>query len=340
MSRGRGLGRRPGRRSALGLLGLIAAALGCDRSSSGQCGAAAAPSPSATAPASRGASTLRDWPAQPIDSDPADAAEGNRPLRIVSGAPSVTEIVCALGRRDALVGRTRYCDYPPGLDSVPQIGALLDVQVERLLELRPDLVIIAGNSRLMADRLSPLGLRVESAPDASVEDVLAAVQRVGQLIGRPHAAQRLSAALRADLDQVVGRGSRGPRRRVLIVPGTLASPPTPPFVAGPGSFYDDLLRRAGHENAAPPGASPFGMLGIEALLRADPDVIIELDPDGATRKNGDADARAAWGALGSLAAVRGRRVHVLTGQLFYIPGPRLALLCAQLTSAVESGEHE
>lgn len=260
-------------------------------------------------------------------------------LRIVSGAPNATEICCALGLRPALVGRTRYCDYPPGITEVPSIGALNDANTEALLELRPDLIIISGTSRAQRDRFAPLGLRVESIPDADLDDLPAAVRRVGELTGRPRTAERLCAGIESDLAAVTARFADTPPARVLLLIGTLSDPPRPPHVAGPGSFYDDLLRRAGHENVVGDRSAAFGQLSLEFIVRADPDVIIELDPDGRQRPNGDADARRVWSKLGALRAVSNGRVHVLTGNRHYLLGPRIAWTYNDLCRAI-AGESD
>jgi iron complex transport system substrate-binding protein len=256
------------------------------------------------------------------------------PLRIVSTAPSITEICCALGLRGRLVGRTRYCTYPPGIEDVPSIGALVDLNVERLLELEPDLILISGHSRAQTERLKPLGLRVESVPDESLDDLYAAIRRIGELTGRSQSASRLCAQIPDDLDAVSRACRGGPAQRVLVLIGVLRDPPTPPFVAGPGSFYDVLLHKAGQRNAAPQEQSAFAPLSLEYLRRSDPDVIVELDPDGESRPQGDADALRVWSKVGPLRAVEHKRVRVLTGPEYYLLGPRIAHVYADLCEAI------
>ena len=115
---------------------------------------------------------------------------------------------------------------------------------------------------------------------------------------------------------------------------TASNKATQIFAAGPGSFYDDLIRLAGHRNAAAVGGRAYAPLSLEAILTTDPDVIIELTPDGTTRTEGDAQARRIWGKVGPLRAVEAGRVHVLQGQAHFILGPRIAqtfeALCATI----------
>ena len=286
---------------------------------------------------SRPVMRLRDWVRRPlIDETEREPVA----LRIVSAAPNVTEICCALGLRESLVGRTRYCDYPPEVASVPSIGALIDVNVERLLELRPDLIVVSGRSRAQTERFAGLGLRLESVPDASLHDLFVAIRRVGELTNRKRTAEQLCGAIRADLEAVTARFADVPPTRVLLLTGTLSDPPRPPYVAGPGSFYDELLRLAGHENVVPGAQGAFAPLSLEFIVRADPDVIIELDPDGQCRPTGDADARRAWAKVGKLRAATSSRIHVLTGPEHYLLGPRIAFTYDALCRAIAGRNHE
>ena len=239
-----------------------------------------------------------------------------------------------LGLREQIVGRTRFCDYPPGLHDRPIIGALDETNIEVLLALKPDLVLVAGTSRAITTRLDRLELHFESLPDDHLADVFTAIKQIGELTGRRETARRLCTGIRADLDRIAQRYQDQPAARVLILLGPLANPPASPFVAGPGSFYDDLLRRAGHINVADEGASAYGSFSLEAIVRADPDVIIELDADGRGRVGGDTEARHVWSQLGSLQAVIQKRVHVLKGRQHPLLGPRIAQTFASLCALI------
>src|SRR5262249_52900069 len=148
--------------------------------------------------------------------------------------------------------------------------------------------------------------------------------QIGEIAGRPRTAQHLCDGIRGELDQVTKRFAGTPPARVLLLTDVLGDPPRPPYVAGPGSFYSDILKRAGHANVVTTEGGSFAPLSLEFIVEADPDVILELDPDGKTRVNGDADALALWKRVGKLRAVENRRVHVLSGGQHYLLGPRIA----------------
>lgn len=291
-----------------------------------------------TAPAGRAATRssvaelkLRDWVVDP----PGIVADAPRcELRLVSAAPNLTEICFALGVGDCLVARTSYCAYPPAVAVLPSIGALTDMSAETLLALRPDVVLVAGTSRAQVERLEALGIRYEATPDQSIEDLYEAIALIAELTDRAAVGDALIAGIRVDLDRVearyrVGVGEGGARRALVLI-GALQDPPRPPFVAGAGSYYNDVLERLGVQNVAA-DVGPFGQVPLERIVRADPDVIIELSADGART---DAAARAAWAQLGQLQAVERKRVVVIAGGQHYILGPRIATTFATIGAAV------
>ncbi|MFH1748181.1 MAG: helical backbone metal receptor [Planctomycetota bacterium] len=305
----------------------------CERSDS-------ATPPTATSPvnsAKQQPVELCNWVLEPVVA----ASEQNVAIpRLVCAAPSATEICCALGLRTGIIGRTRFCDYPPGITTIPAIGALDETNVEFLLNLVPDLILVSGTSRAITERLTRLDLPLASLPDRGLPDIFTAIEQVGELTNRPASATQLSACLRAELDEITAAYCHVAPARVLVITGTLANPPTPPFAAGPDSFYHDLLRRAGHQNVLTDGASAYGPLSLEFIARADPDVIIELDADGRARPGGDTDAVQAWSRIGKMRAVATNRIHVLKGQAHFIPGPRITYTYRAMCQAIAGERHD
>jgi iron complex transport system substrate-binding protein len=255
------------------------------------------------------------------------------PRRILSAAPNVTEICAALGLLPRLVGRTRYCVHPPEVSKITNFGGLTDANIETLIGLKPDLILMSGTSRELTEQFERLDLRYASVPDNRLEDLFTAITEIGSLTSTPARAKQLSANIRHDLSQARTRMQSVNSQRVLLLIGTLSTPPAPPFVAGPGSFYDDLLMLLGQENALSDGQA-FTQLSLEAIVEIDPDVIIELDADGSARPHGEADARNAWSKIGSIKAVKHHRVHVLNGGQYYLLGPRIAQTAAALAEAI------
>ncbi|MBP7935190.1 MAG: ABC transporter substrate-binding protein [Phycisphaerae bacterium] len=267
--------------------------------------------------------TPKDYVAHP-EVDPAEAGCG--PARIISLAPSITEIVCALGLRDRLVGRTPYCLHPPDIESVTAVGALQDPNFEKIKSLSPDLVLVTANSGRLADGLRQLGIRHQSVPHDTLEEIYQAIDRVGRLCDRPATAARLVTVIRADVEtlRAAAAGHILVRRPVLVALGELPVPPKAMWVAGPGSFLAGQIELAGCVNAAAGMLKvSHGELSLEGLRAANPAVILEFRARADERAM--LDLYRAWSELGDLEAIRLQRVRSLGGMEWLSAGPRIAL---------------
>ncbi len=246
------------------------------------------------------------------------ATPAQAPQRIVSLAPVITETLFALGAGAHVVGVTRYCDRPPAALALPQVGGFTDPSLERIVLLRPDLVVAMPSmqQRALLDRLRELGVPVFIVFADALEEALALPSALGDVIGNAAGGLALSRAMRATLSDA--RLAAPTTLRVLVVVGT-----DPIFVAGPHSFADDIIRALGATSVVPDSAPSWPQWPNEAVLRAQPDVIVAAQGDVAAQT-----LRAAFPALRVVSAGRA---------LFMRPGPMLgddAVACATLLDGV------
>jgi iron complex transport system substrate-binding protein len=240
------------------------------------------------------------------------------PDRIVSLAPSITEILFALGLEGKIVGVTEFCDYPPAAKALPKVGGFRGLNLEALLAQKPDLVLATrdGNPARDLGRISELGVRVETFQPATLEQVLEEFAAIGQETGRQPAAQELVAACRQKLDLVRSRTQGLQPVKVLFAYGR-----DPLVLAGQGTFADDLIRNAGGINIAGDSAIPYPRFSLEEVIARAPEVIVESamgsEAEAAQR------ARESWSRWGTLPAVRDLRIAVINADLVARPGPRL-----------------
>jgi iron complex transport system substrate-binding protein len=255
--------------------------------------------------------------------DPAEANLG--PRRIISLAPSITEMCFAMGLEDRLVGRTQYCKHPPAALRIPTVGALVDPNLELIVSLKPDLILVTTSSKIQfADRMETLGLVVKALPDSTLEEVYAAIRTLGAYTDRPKTAAVLVDRLSGELDRIAAAGPTfDVPPRVLIVTWAMPIPPTELWIAGPGSILDDLVQLAGYDNAIADIHKPWGAIGLEKILLSDPDIILE-SRDKLTPEIIE-DVYAAWSAVGDLRAIRERRLRTMQQVDLLIPGPRVNL---------------
>ncbi len=258
--------------------------------------------------------------------DVVDSEANAGPARIISLAPSATEIIAALGLDDRLVGRTPYCHYPPRVERVEQVGAMFDLNLERVRALKPDLVLTVSNSGPVVEDLRRLGVRFEAVPHKSIEEVFAAIERIGDLCARPLTARRLTGHIRADMDALRAWVERAdlPRYRVLVTLGQLPLPPGAVWVAGPELYLEDLLTMCGQVNVAGHELKvPQGEVPLPRLLVMNPEVIIEFREQAGPAVM--AEVYAAWSEVGPLEAIRRRRVRSVGGLEWLSASPRIAL---------------
>jgi iron complex transport system substrate-binding protein len=237
-------------------------------------------------------------------------------MRIVSLAPSLTEILFAIGAGDRLVGVCNFCDHPPEVARVPRVGTFTTPSTEAILTAQPDLLLAARGPATMGavEAVRRLGVEVLVVEDSTLGAVWAAIDTMGARTGRVAAAAELAAAMRGRFDAIRTRLAGVPRRRVLMVVGQ-----TPLVVAGGGTFVDELIEMAGGTNVAGDSAQAWPRLSLEAVLARAPEVII----DSALSHEEGAEP-GLWGRFSSLPAVRDGRVYPYGSFDALRGGPRLA----------------
>ena len=242
------------------------------------------------------------------------------PMRIVSGSPGNTEILFALGLADRIVGVTDWCDYPPAAQSKPKIGDIAPLNIERVLALRPDLVLACNlNGKEPVERLTALGVPTFALNPVSFTALGEAIRLVGQLTGTRTAAEQLAAELEAAVAALTPAGeAAGAQPKVFIAIGNdLADL----WTAGTGTFLDEAVTGLGWRNIAGGLGFTWGQISLEYILAENPEIILtELDP---VVFRSDPFFR-------ELAAVRNNQVFQINVDIFSRPGPRLIEALADL----------
>lgn len=290
--------------------------------------------------------------------DAASAKAGSRvetdqapPSRIVSLAPSITEMLFELGLGDRVAGVTRYCDYPPEAAGKPVVGGYFDVNYEALLSLSPDLVILLEEHTDAVSRLSELGVPALTVNHSRVGGILDSITLIAASSGVPERGEELRRSLEARIETVTegAKSSAEPPPagttsppcqdppRVLVVVGRLMDdgPGGEMFVSGRDGYYDDLIRLAGGVNAYTEETLKFPAISDEGLVRLDPDIIIEMIP-GTMGGPGRNVLMEHWRRKGAVSAVRGERVHIIGADYAVVPGPRFVLLLEEMAGIIGS----
>jgi iron complex transport system substrate-binding protein len=248
------------------------------------------------------------------------------PQRIISTAPSITEMLYALGLRPRIAGDTAYCNYPPDAKTKPKIGTYIAPNLEKIASLKPDLVVIQTNPIQLGERLSRLGLNVLEVSHESVEEVYASITKIGSAAGVNDRAGRLVQSLRRQLGEIRNRTSGLRRTRIMFIVGRAPGRIEDLIAVGRASYLNDLIEIAGGENIFKDAIAPYPKVGLEEVLARNPEVIVDMgdmsDPDRVSEEQKRAIVRL-WQAYPSIAAVKNGRVFAVASSIFTVPGPRM-----------------
>ena len=239
------------------------------------------------------------------------------PSRVVSLAPSITEIVFALDRSEVLAGATRFSNYPDAAARLPRVGSYVQLDIEKIVALEPDLCIAIkdGNPVRTVRRLERLGIPVFAIHPMEIDAVLRSIRDIGELLGADREAAGLISSMQARMaavDEKVAGVSDKPSVFFQIGVSPIVS-------AGEGTFIDELIARAGGVNAAGNHAG-YPRFTREEILMMAPDVMVLTSM--ARQKVFD-DVLREWRQWDNLPAVREGRIHMVDSDLYDRPSPRL-----------------
>jgi iron complex transport system substrate-binding protein len=243
--------------------------------------------------------------------------------RIVSLVPALTEMLFAIGAGPQVIAVSSFDEFPPQVKSLPRVGALLDPDMERILALRPDLVLSYGSQTDVQAQLSRANIRVFSYRHAGLNGIFTTLKDLGAAVGRAADADRLARDIRGGLDAIQARVRGRPKPKTLLVferdPASLRSV----YVSGGVGFLHDMLGIAGGVNVFADVARESVQPSVETMLARAPEVILEVRATGLLAAADVAQARRVWGALASVPAVKEGRIEILTGEHLVVPGPRV-----------------
>jgi iron complex transport system substrate-binding protein len=259
--------------------------------------------------------------AAPARPEPERAVE-----RVISMSPAATEILFSLSLGDRLVGITRFCDYPPEAEKIPRVADMLDISLETLLDLAPDLVILVDLNASLRERIEQLGIKTFVLNQETLSGLCGSIEELGQVCSVPEKGRAEADAIRgalAEADRLTA-GLPRPRVAVAVDRDITDSVIRSLYIAGRESFYDEMIRLAGGRNAFETKGVTYPKLSAEGLLELDPDVIIDLVGDHRIAEGVSREVlEAQWRSIPELKAVREDRIRLIAGNYALRPGPRL-----------------
>ncbi|MBN1573773.1 MAG: cobalamin-binding protein [Deltaproteobacteria bacterium] len=239
------------------------------------------------------------------------------PKRIVSLAPNITEILFAVGAGSKVVGVSEFSDYPEAARSLPKVGTYIKPNLERIVELSPDLVIATadGEKEKEIAKLQTLGIPVYVINPTDISGIIETVREIGTLVSKGKEAERLARGMERRIDEVRARVKGLKKVRVLL---TFSVEPI--ITMSSGTFQDDLINIAGGVNIAAGERVRYPQFSMEEIIVRAPEVIVIT-----TMSPGDVDKREVkiWSRFGAIPAVAKGRIYTIDSDIVDRPSPRI-----------------
>jgi len=239
------------------------------------------------------------------------------PKRIISLAPSITEILFALGLNEEIVGVTDFCDYPEAASKKPKIGGFVSPNVEKIVSLKPDLIIAIrdGNREETGQRLNDLGLPVYWVNPKGFDGVTKTIQNIGETVGKREKSTRIIRDMGNKKERIARLTQSLPKPKIFFQMGY-----DPIITVGRGTLADDLIRLAGGRSISENESMYYPLYSIENVISKAPEIIIISSMES---KRDYLNLIKKWQNWKSIPAVERNAIHLVDSNLVDRPTPRI-----------------
>ena len=243
--------------------------------------------------------------------------------RVISLVPALTEMLFAIGAGPSVVAVSSFDAFPPEVGSLPKVGALLDPDTERILAMRPDLVLIYGSQTDLKGQLSRAGIETFDYRHGGVQHVITTIRQLGAATGHSSEAARVAQEIERGLAEVRAQVSQRPPVRTLLVFGREPLSLRNLYASGGVGFLHELVEASGGTNVFGEIDRESVQVSTEMLLTRKPEIIVELRVGQAPDADRMRRELEPWQLLQGVPAVKTGRVHILYGDHLVVPGPRI-----------------
>jgi len=259
------------------------------------------------------------------------ASVGAQARRVISIIPATTEMLFAMGAGDRVIAIGSYDHYPPEAQKLPRVGALIDPNVEQILQMRPDLVVLYATQTELRRRLERANIPYYSYAHKGLGDITQTIRSLGSRVGVEAGANTLADRIEKQLADIRERVANRPRPQTLLVFEREARSLRNIYASGGDGFLHDMLMAAGGTDVMGDVHRQGIQMSTEMVLDRAPEIIVELRYSPEDVSSADMSA---WNRLASVPAVKNHRVILLTGEEFVVPGPHVADATRRLAAAI------
>ncbi len=251
------------------------------------------------------------------------------PQRIIATAPNNVEIICELGAEKRLVGIGQYTTFPPQVLELPRVGGIRDPDLEKILALKPDLVVLRGRNIHLEQLCDRNSIPLYFDKTDSLPSLFVTIKELGEVLDLESKATQLSQSMNKELERIRKSVPKSNRPTVLLTirnPDKLSGITT----VAQGSFLNSVIEIAGGNNVFSDLEIAYPQVSLEDIIARQPDIIIEAMPGEENTPEFKDKLTKQWKDLGLIKAATSNQVHVLTEDYLLIPSPRVVLLANKL----------
>jgi iron complex transport system substrate-binding protein len=241
--------------------------------------------------------------------------------KIVALSPAINEIIFALGGGDLVVGNTTFCDYPKESIDKPKVGGYFSPSLEKIISLKPDIVIMQKNNANLAPKLNHFGIKTKVIEIDRLDNIKNSIEYIGTLINKDKKAKELLTQLEISLNSTKDIVTN---KKILIVIGHNLSLDSKIFVVGQNLYLDDIISYSGNQNALIQTRKGQPILNLEGIIATNPDIVIVLAPYMKDKKLTKDDLIAPWLKL-PINATKQKDIYIVDGRYAGVASDRLIL---------------
>lgn len=246
--------------------------------------------------------------------------------RVISLSPAITEILFELGYGDLIVGNTKFCNFPPKSDSIKKIGGYLDINMEMIIDLQPDVIFHYPEHSLRIKKLKGIA-RLVQVSHKNIGDMFNAIKIISMALKNQKSGEALIHRIKNKLNSIRNRNQNSDRKKVLIVIGRDPGQLKNITIIGNGDFLNEILSISDGENAYK-GKISYPSVSIESIIKMDPDIIIEFS---FLEQSPSKDFMISlWKNFPLIRAVRLGNIKIIKNDYWVRPGPRITKIAESM----------
>ena len=254
--------------------------------------------------------------------------------RVISTSPAITEILFALGAGNRVIGVTDFCSYPKQACRLPSIGGPLNPSTETWIALKPDLIIIQEDSKVIQKNAKILGIPTLTVSVNNLKNILTSIQTMADALQLPQAGHQLAVKIKSKIEGYRTHLKKIKPRQVLMLLSDTNDPSRDLYAVGRGTFINELLTIAGGNNVLPDTMAKYPKVSKEYIIAKSPEIIIEVGPKSNLSKEETLARKKTWGKFSTLRAVKNDRIYFIGADYILIPGPRLLNILNDFTRTI------